>query len=151
METINKIKTKKRGKTFNKQQTIDPKTGEIKDILLIGNPEEFDKDFVKIFHAFTEKLIEDTEMAGKAIRLLFWIMKQLENGKIEFYMHYSIIKKDLRVSTDTYYRWKRTLENKGIIKRISPNLYMINPACIVKGKGHTLLEEFRQPRLPLED
>ena len=151
METINKIKTKKRGKTFNKQQTIDPKTGEIKDILLIGNPEEFDKDFVKIFHAFTEKLIEDTEMAGKAIRLLFWIMKQLENGKIEFYMHYSIIKKDLRVSTDTYYRWKRTLENKGIIKKISPNLYMINPACIVKGKGHTLLEEFRQPRLPLED
>jgi len=151
METINKIKTKKRGKTFNKQQTIDPKTGEIKDILLIGNPEEFDKDFVKIFHAFTEKLIEDTEMAGKAIRLLFWIMKQLENGKIEFYMHYSIIKKDLRVSTDTYYRWKRTLENKGIIKKISPNLYMINPACIVKGKGHTLLEEFKQPRLPLED
>ncbi len=151
METINKIKTKKRGKTFNKQQTIDPKTGEIKDILLIGNPEEFDRDFVKVFHAFTEKLIEDTEMAGKAIRLLFWIMKQLENGKIEFYMHYSIIKKDLGVSTDTYYRWKRTLENKGIIKRISPNLYMINPACIVKGKGHTLLEEFKQPRLPLED
>ena len=151
METINKIETKKRGKTFSKQQTIDPKTGELKEILLIGDPEEFDKNFVKVFHAFTEALISDTDIAGKAIRLLFWIMKQLETGSIEFYMHYSIIKEELGISTDTYYRWKKTLEDKGIIKKVRPNIYMINPACVVKGKGHTLLEEFKQPRLPLED
>jgi len=151
MEIINKIETKKRGKTFSKQQTIDPKTGELKEILLIGDPEEFDKNFVKVFHAFTEALISDTDIAGKAIRLLFWIMKQLETGSIEFYMHYSIIKEELGISTDTYYRWKKTLEDKGIIKKVRPNIYMINPACVVKGKGHTLLEEFKQPRLPLED
>ncbi len=148
---IEQIETGKRGKTFNKQQTIDPITGEIKNILLIGNPEEFDKNFVKVFHAFTEALIKDEDIAGKAIRLLFWIMKQLENGSIEFYMHYSVIKEELGISTDTYYRWKKTLESKGIIKKVRPNIYMINPACIVKGKGHTLIEEFRQPTLPFED
>ena len=148
---VEKIETRKRGKTFSKQQSIDPITGEIKDILLIGTPEEFDKNFVKVFHAFTEKLIEDTELAGKAIRLLFWILNQLKYGNIEFYMDYLSVEKELKIGKATYHRWKKTLENKGIIRKIKTNLYQLNPACIVKGKGHTLLEEFRQPRLPLED
>jgi len=139
----NKIETKKRGRLFKKQQAIDPITGEIKEILLIGNPEEFDKNFTKVFHAFTEALIQDTDIAGKAIRLLFWIMKELETGSIEFYMDYKTIKEELGVSKDTYHRWKRTLEQKGIIRKIKTNLYQLNPACVVKGKGHTLLAEFK--------
>ena len=148
---IEQIETGKRGRTFKRHQTIDAETGELKDILLIGNPEEFDKSFVKVFHAFTEALISDSDIAGKAIRLLFWIMKQLETGSIEFYMHYSVIKEELNIGKATYHRWKKTLEQKGIIKKVRPNIYMINPACVVKGKGHKLLDEFRQPRLPLED
>lgn len=148
---IEQIETGKKGRTFNRQYTIDADTGEVKNILLIGNPEEFDKNFVKVFHAFTEALISDADIAGKAIRLLFWIMKQLENGSIEFYMHYSVIKEELNIGKATYHRWKKILEQKGIIKKVRPNIYMINPACVVKGKGHTLLDEFKQPRLPLED
>ncbi len=148
---VEQIETGKRGKTFNKQQTIDPITGEIKNILLIGNPEEFDKNFVKVFHAFTEALISDTDIAGKAIRLLFWIMKQLETGSIEFYMHPEDVANELQVSERTIRSWRKTLENKGIIRKIRPNLYQLNPACVVKGKGHKLLDEFKQPRLPLED
>jgi len=145
---IENIDTKKRGRSFKKQQTIDPNTGELHEILLIGNPEEFDRNFTKIFHAFTEALIEDEDIAGKAIRLLFWIMKELENGSIEFYMDYKTIKKELGIGETTYHRWKKTLEKKGIIRKIKVNLYQLNPACVVKGKGHTLLEEFRQPKLP---
>jgi len=148
---VEQIETGKRGKTFNKQQTIDPKTGEIKEILLIGNPEEFDKNFTKVFHAFTEALISDTDIAGKAIRLLFWIMSQLENGSIEFYMHIPDVAKKLEVTDRTIRGWRNTLIKKGIIRKIKPNLYQLNPACIVKGKGHTLLDEFKQPRLPLEN
>ena len=148
---VETIETRKRGKTFNKQQTIDPQTGEIKDILLIGTPEEFDRNFVKVFHAFTEKLIEDTELAGKAIRLLFWILKELEYGRIEFYMYIPEVAKELKVSDRTVRNWRNILIEKGIIKKLKPHIYQLNPACIVKGKGHTLLEEFKQPRLPLED
>ncbi len=147
---VEKIETGRRGRTFAKQRAIDSYTGELHDILLIGNPEEFDRNFAKVFHAFTEALIEDDEIAGKAIRLLFWIMKEIETGSIEFYMDYSSVKEELNIGEATYYRWKKTLEKKGIIRKIKTNLYQLNPACVVKGKGHTLLEEFRQPKLPLE-
>jgi len=145
---VNKIETGRRGRAFYKGQMIDGATGELREILMIGAPEEFDKGFVKVFHAFTEALLQDEDIAGKAIRLLFWIMTKLETGSIEFYMHYSVIKEELGVSTDTYYRWKKTLEKKGLIKKVRPNIYQINPACVVKGKGHTLLDEFKNPSLP---
>jgi len=148
-EMVNKIETKRRGKTFAKQQAIDEQ-GQLHDILLIGNPEEFDKNFTKVFHAFTEALLKDKEIALGPIKLLFWIMTQVETGRIEFYMHYSIIKEELGVSTDTYYRWVKSLTKKGIIKKVRPNIYQLNPACVVKGKGHTLLDEFRNPKLDLE-
>jgi len=148
---VKTIETGKRGRTFRRQQTIDTETGELKDILLIGNPEEFDKNFVKVFHAFTEALLADDDIAGKAIRLLFWIMKQLENGSIEFYMYPEDVANELKVSERTIRNWRKVLEQKGIIRKIRPHLYQLNPACVVKGKGHKLLDEFRQPRLPLED
>ena len=140
------IETKRKGKLFNKQQTIDPSTGELKEILLIGNPEEFDRNFTKIFHAFTENLLKNEEIAGKAIRLLFWIMKELETGSIEFYMYPNDVAEELQVTRATVYNWIKTLTKFGIIRKIKPNLYQLNPACIVKGKGHTLIEEFRQQK-----
>jgi len=143
---VEQIETRKKGKIFSKQQTIDPITGEIKEILLIGAPEEFDKNFTKIFHAFTETLIEKEEIAGKAIRLLFWIMKELNNGSIEFYMHPQDVAIELKVTRVTIYNWIRTLTKYRIIKKIKPNLYQLNPACVVKGKGHTLLDEFKKGR-----
>ena len=147
---VHKIETGKRGKTFAKQQAIDGYTGELHEILLIGNPEEFDRNFTKIFHAFTEELLKNDEIAGKAIRLLFWIMKELKNGSIEFYMYPEDVAEELNVTRATIYNWRKTLEKYGIIRKIKPNLYQLNPACVVKGKGHTLLEEFRNPSLPLE-
>jgi len=141
---IKNIETKRRGKLFSKRQEIDPHTGELKEFLLIGQPEEFDKNFTKIFHAFTEALISNEKIAGKAIRLLFWILKELEYGSIEFYMNYKAVKEDLDISRDTYHRWTRTLIEEGIIRKVNTNLYQLNPACVVKGKGHTLLEEFKR-------
>ena len=148
---VDTIETGKRGKLFSKQKAIDSYTGEIKEILLIGNPEEYDKNWVKVFHAFTEGLLRDEDIAGKAIRLLFWIIKELEMDRIEFYMHAPTVAKELNVTERTVRTWRKTLEQKGIIRKIKPNLYQLNPACVVKGKGHRLLDEFKQPRLPLDD
>jgi len=147
---VTKIETGKRGKTFSKQNTIDSVTGEVKDILLIGSPEEFDRNFTKVFHAFTETLLQNEDIAGKAIRLLFWIMKELEHGSIEFYLHPQSVADELNVTRATVYNWVSTLKKHGIIRKIKPNIYQLNPACVVKGKGHTLLEEFKNPKLPLD-
>jgi len=141
---INEIKTKKRHKLFSKQQIINSETGELTNILMLAAPKEVDKDFTKVFHAFTEALIQDEDIAGKAIRLLFWIMKQLEMDSIEFYMSYKTIKEELNIGEATYHRWKKTLEQKGIIRKIGTNLYQINPACVFKGTGHNLLDEFKK-------
>jgi len=139
---INKIKTKKKYKLFSRQQTINPETGELTNILMLAAPKEVDKDFTKVFHAFTEALIQDEDIAGKAIRLLFWIMKQLEIDRIEFYMYAPDVAKELNVSERTIRNWRNTLIKKGIIRKIKPNLYQINPACVFKGTGHNLLSEF---------
>jgi len=141
---IETIETKRRGKLISKRQELNPYTGELKEFILIGEPEEFDKNFTKIFHAFTEALINNEKIAGKAIRLLFWILKEIEYGRIEFYMNYKAVKENLNISRDTYHRWTRALIEEGIIKKINTNLYQLNPACVVKGKGHTLLEEFKK-------
>ena len=71
-------------------------------------------------------------------------MKELETGRIEFYLYNKDVAEELKVTERTIIQWKKTLERKGIIRKIKPNLYQLNPACIVKGKGHTLLDEFRQ-------
>jgi len=139
---VKTVETKRRGKLVSKQTAIDGETGELKEILLIGAPEEFDRNFTKVFHAFTEVLIQKEDIAGKAIRLLFWIMRGLEHGSIEFYMHPADVAEELGVTRATIYNWISTLKRHGIIRKIKPNLYQLNPACVVKGKGHTLLEEF---------
>ena len=144
VKMIENIETKRRGKLFSKRQEIDPETGELKEFILIGEPEEFDRNFAKIFHAFSEQLIKDEKIAGKAIRLLFWILKELEYGSIEFYMYPADVAEELKVAKMTVYRWIKILTEKGIIRKIKPNLYQLNPACVVKGKGHTLLDEFKK-------
>jgi len=141
---VENIKTKRRGTLFSKRQEIDPHTGELKKILLIGEPKEFDTDFTKVFHAFTEALIQKEDIAGKAIRLLFWILKELKYGNIEFYMHPADVAEELKVTKATVYNWINTLKKYNIIRKIKPNLYQLNPACVVRGTGHTLLEEFKR-------
>ena len=139
---IRTIEVGRRGKTFKKVETFDETTGEVRKILMIGNPQEFDKNFSKVFHAFTEELLKNEEIAGKAIRLLFWIMKNLEYGSIEFYMYPVEVAEELVVTKVTVYNWIKTLTKHGIIRKIKPNMYQLNPSCVVKGEGHTLIEEF---------
>jgi hypothetical protein len=51
---------------------------------------------------------------------------------------------DLNISKDTYFKWKKILEEERIIVKLDTNYYMINPACVVKGKGHRLIDSFRK-------
>jgi len=53
------------------------------------------------------------------------------------------VAKELNVSERTIRNWRNTLIKKGIIRKIKPNLYQINPACVFKGTGHSLLNEFK--------
>jgi len=141
------IKTKKRYKKkyFGRGKKIEgeEKIKEI-DLLVIGEPEEVDANFSKFFTAFTMKLMLNEKISGKAVRLLFWIVNRVGVGRLEFYMNEKLICSELNIKPATYYRWKKTLEEEGIIVKLGTNYYMLNPACVVKGKGHRLIDEFRR-------
>ncbi len=138
---VNKVETIEKKKYVARTQVIDPETGEFVNVTLFGQNGEFrDKDFSKMFHAFTAALVEDEEIAGKSIRLLFWIIKQLKHGEIHFYMSEKVVKKDLGIAKQTYFNYRNTLIKKGIIRKVDSALYMINPACVAVGKAHELLD-----------
>ena len=142
---INEVETLKKSKYVGRTQALDPNTGEYINVTLFGQAGEFvDKGFSKVFHAFTEKLIEDEDIAGKSIRLLFWIIKQLKQNDIHFYMSENIVKKELNISRQTYFNYRNILIKKGIIKKVDSSLYIVNPACVAVGKAHNLIDTWNE-------
>ena len=142
-EIKTKTRYKKRYIGKGKKVEGEEKIEEI-DLLVIGEPEEVDANFSKFFTAFTMKLMSNEKIAGKAIRLLFWIVNRIGMNRLEFYMDERYVCPELKITRATYYRWKRTLEKEGIIVKLGTNYYMLNPACVVKGKGHRLIDSFRK-------
>jgi len=122
------------------EEVINQETGEIgKRLVRVWDEYEksLDKDFVKVFDAFTKDLLLDEEISGKAIRLLFYIASILEYEKDTFYLSPSEVAKELKVSERTVYYWLKTLLNKKIILKTGRrNWYKVNPHCIYRGIVH---------------
>ena len=93
-----------------------------------------DTDFVKFFDAFVMDLLQDEDIAGKSIRLLFYIASILDYDEEIFYLSPREVAKELNVSERTIYIWLKTLLDKGlIIKTNRRNWYMVNRQCIYRG------------------
>ena len=93
-----------------------------------------DKDFVKFFDAFVIDLLQDEDIAGKSIRLLFYIASILDYDEEIFYLSPTEVAKELDVDRSTVFRWLKTLLDKGlIIKTNRRNWYMVNRQCIYRG------------------
>ena len=124
-------------KTFQSEYSlVNNKTGEIVpiNIRVLGTKKDFNKaKFYKLMDTFTESIMMDKELSGKAIKLLFWILKQLDFGETTFILNAKYAAEELEVTERTYYNWKKVLEKKGIIKKITGDLYMLNPDCVAYG------------------
>jgi biotin operon repressor len=122
------------------EEVINQETGEIEQrkVRVWDEYEKsLDKDFVKVFDAFTKDLLLDEEISGKAIRLLFYIASILEYDKEEFYLSPTEVAKELNVHRITVQKWIKVLLNKGIIlKTKRRNWYKVNPFCIYRGIVH---------------
>jgi len=123
--------------TFQSEYSlVNNKTGEIVpiNIRVLGTKKDFNKaKFYKLMDTFTESIMMDKELSGKAIKLLFWILKQLDFGETTFILNAKYAAEELEVTERTYYNWKKVLEKKGIIKKITGDLYMLNPDCVAYG------------------
>jgi hypothetical protein len=118
-------------------------TGEVLDIDLrvLGTNKSFNKatskKFFKFMDVFTEEILLDKTLSGKAIKLLFWILKQLDFGETTFILNTLYASESLGVSRKTLYNWKNALIEKGIIQKITGELYTLNPDCVMYGNVNT--------------
>lgn len=128
---------------MSKYAVIDKETGEvvIDDFMMIGKkPKYVDKGFIKIFVAFLSDIVEDDEIAGKAIRLLFYMLEQLDYNTYTIRIIPKYAQEELKIGKMTYYRWLNVLIEKGIITKIDTYTYKLNPYVAVKGNTKKALK-----------
>ena len=120
-----------------KYALINKETGEIvePDVLLIGNkPFKVDKGFVKVFVTFLKDIVENPKIAGKAIRLLFYMIEECMDYNdltIRIIPKYAV--KSLGISDRTYRNWIKDLIDNGIIIKIDNYTYIFKAYTVVKG------------------
>jgi len=124
-------------KYVSRTYLVNPKTGEIIEAVIFGEPYwRSDKDFVKIFALGLKELVKNDEIIGKAARLLFWILaEKLSWNSYEFYMTEKEVINALGISRATYYRWLEALIKANILEKIATNIYRLTPRLAIK--GHT--------------
>jgi len=120
----------------NTYTVIDNRTGEVvsEDAMFFGRSPYVDKGFKKVFIGFLKDIVLDKEIAGKAIRLLLYIIENLRKNDLEVYLYYEDVCEELGITTKTYYNWLNVLLEKGIIEKTKrPNIYRLKPYSAVDG------------------
>jgi len=115
---------------------VDNKTGEVvsNDAIFFGQNPYHDKGFRKVFVGFLKDIVLDKEIAGKAIRLLLWIIENLKTNDLEIYMYHEYISEELGITKKTYYNWLNVLLKKGIVEKTDrPHIYRIRVYSAVNG------------------
>ena len=115
---------------------VDRDTGEVVEdyVMFLGrNPKYLDRGYIKVFTAFLPDLIESDKVAGKSIRLLFYMLQTLNYNSLEVVVFPQEAMKDLNISEKTYYRWINDLIGVGLIEKINPYKFKLKPFTFVRG------------------
>jgi DNA invertase Pin-like site-specific DNA recombinase len=119
---------------------VNLETGEIMEadaiVYLYGeSPKPKDKDFSKVFHAFTKEVFKDREVMAGPYRLIAYVMSsKLYMNRLDFHLTAQEAVKELGITRQTFYRWLSILLRKGYIRRISANHYVLRPYTVIVGK-----------------
>ena len=128
---------------INKYAIVDKETGEVvaDDAMFIGKKAFIDKGFRKVFVGFLKDIVMDKEIAGKAIRLLLYVIENLKANDLTIMLYYKIVCKELEIGEKTFYRWLNTLLEKKILEKTEiPNLYRLIPFSAVNGQMGKAIE-----------
>lgn len=139
-----------KGIGLEKLGVINLETGEILEekVLFIGKRKtEIDKGYVKVFIAFLEDIVSDEEIAGKAIRLLLYLLKSLDYDSLTLKVIPSDAIRDLKISRDTYHRWVNSLIAKGILEKVDRYTYRLKPYTFIRGSSKRAKEKEREEKL----
>ena len=128
---------------LRKYAIVDKETGEIiaDDAMFIGKKAFVDRGFRKVFVGFLKDIVLDKEIAGKAIRLLLYIIENLKANDLTIMLYYKIVCEELEIGEKTFYRWLNTLLEKKIIEKTEiPNVYRLVPFSAVNGQMEKAIE-----------
>ena len=128
---------------IRKYMVVDKETGEIiaDDAMFIGKKAFVDRGFRKVFVGFLRDIVTNERIAGKAIRLLLWIIENLKANDLTIYMSERIICEELNIKRATYYNWIKALIEEGLIEKIDTNLYRLVPFTAVNGQMEKAIEK----------
>ena len=128
----------KRVESVGNYAIVDKDTGEViaDQAMFIGKDPYVEKGWRKIFVGFLSDIVLDGEIVGKSARLLLWMIGRLRFNSLEVYMSERIVCEELGVKPATYYRWVKTLIDKGLIEKVDTNLYRLVPYTAVNGHTH---------------
>jgi hypothetical protein len=127
-----------------KYMVVDKETGEVvaEDAMFIGKKAFVDKGFRKVFVGFLRDIVMDKEIAGKAIRLLLYIIENLKANDLTILLYHKIVCEELGITKQTYYNWLRILIKKGILEKTDiPNIYRLVPYSAVNGQVEIALKK----------
>ena len=115
---------------------VDKETGEVvaDDAMFIGQKAFVDKGFRKVFVGFLRDVVLNKEVAGKAIRLLLWMIENLRANDLEIYMSERTVCSELEITRGTYFNWVKSLINAKLIEKVDTNLYKLIPYSAVNGQ-----------------
>lgn len=116
---------------------IDKDTGEVvaEDAMFFGKKGYVDKGFRKVFVGFLKDIVMDKEIAGKAIRLLLYVIENLRANDLTIMLYWKIVVKELNITQGTYYNWLNILVVKKILEKTEiPNIYRLVPYSAVNGQ-----------------
>ena len=128
---------------LRKYAIVDKETGEIvaDDAMFIGKKAFVDRGFRKVFVGFLRDIVTNERIAGKAIRLLLWVIENLKANDLTIYMSERIVCEELNIKRATYYNWIKALIEEGLIEKIDTNLYRLIPFSAVNGQMERAIEK----------
>jgi len=128
---------------IRKYMVVDKETGEVvaDDAMFIGKKAFIDRGFRKVFVGFLKDIVVNEKIAGKAIRLLLWIIENLKANDLTIYLSPRIVCEELNIAERTYYSWIKALIEENLIEKIDTNLYRLVPFTAVNGQMNKAIEK----------
>ena len=147
-------------KTYKRvEKWTNDSTGEERTFVTISKTGS-DPEFVKVYPAFTAKVIMDL-MGGRMgdcgpLGILMWFIKRLfacrvNSDPVVFLANgLADIADELRLSTRQIARYIKVLEQGNYIEQVRPRTYAyrVNPNFIYKGELRTYFTKYVQPNIP---
>jgi len=128
---------------LKKYSIVDNETGEViaDDAMFVGKQAFIDSGFRKVFVGFLKDIVTNEKIAGKAIRLLLWIIENLRTNDLTIYMSEKIVCEELNIKRATYYNWIKALREEKLIEKIDTNLYRLVPFVAVNGQMNKAIKK----------